>query len=158
MVTMSEVAQDELDQPSELQAPRSYSYEPETPANTDSDGISQSAPVPQPNVETYSLVPILGRIVEQEQKLSTLTDDLIQEAYNKACEENSQPPLTKGVKYDFLIEEIADFTGPPRFIPLVGMAAANHRHYKCTILSESETTRIVYIDYQQMVLQSETRY
>jgi hypothetical protein len=40
-----------------------------------------------------------------------------------------------------VIEKIADYVDPPRFVPLIGPAQLHHAHYKCTIYY-TEVTRV----------------
>jgi hypothetical protein len=58
-------------------------------------------------------------------------------------------------EYRIVKELIADYREAKRFVPLIGVAALHHRHYKCTLYTEGNQAPfgVVYVDHNRFVLE-----
>jgi hypothetical protein len=119
------------------------------------------------NHERYERVPIIGPITAGETPiaLDPPSDDEVIQALEKARPTRGGIPLfweKHRNNVQIVKEKIADYTDPPRFIPLIGMASLHHAHYKCTIyfsertingwpvpytLEDKEASEVIYIDH-----------
>lgn len=119
------------------------------------------------NHERYERVPIIGPTTASGDPiaLDPPSDDEVMQALEKARPVRGGIPLLHEKQRNnvqIVKEKIADYTDPPRFIPLIGMARLHHAHYKCTVyfsertingwpvpytLEDKESVEVLYIDH-----------
>jgi len=117
--------------------------------------------------ERYARVPILGPTTAggPPVALDPPSDDEVMRALERAKPVGGGVPLlfeTQRNDVRIIKEKIADYTDPPRFVPLIGPAQLHHAHYKCTIyyserqivgypvphtLEDKESVETIYIDH-----------
>lgn len=119
------------------------------------------------NYKRYERVPILGPTTAGGPAiaLDPPSDDEVMQALERARPVRGGIPLLHEKQRNrvrIVKEKIADYTDPPRFIPLIGMASLHHAHYKCTVyfsertingwpvpytLENEEAVEVLYIDH-----------
>lgn len=126
--------------------------------------------------ERYARVPILGPTTAggPAVALDPPSDDEVMRALEKARPVGGGVPLlfeTQRNNVRIIKEKIADYTDPPRFVPLIGPAQLHHAHYKCTIyfseerivgypvphtLEDRESVETIYIDHNHFHMVGDT--
>ncbi len=105
--------------------------------------------------ERYTRVPVLGPLTTEKNEvpLEPLSDDEVFAAFERS---NETPPVYRMPRGEYRIvkELIADYREAKRFVPLIGVAALHHRHYKCTLYTEGNQAPfgVVYVDHNRFVL------
>ncbi len=106
--------------------------------------------------ERYTRVPLLGPATTEknEEPFTPLSDYEVLYAFEKSNENNPHDRMPGG-EYRIVKELIADYREAKRFVPLVGVAALHHRHYKCTLYTEGNQAPlgVVYVDHNRLVLE-----
>lgn len=84
--------------------------------------------------ERYTRVPVIGPLTTEKNEvpLEPLSDDEVFAAFERS---NETTPVYRMPRSEYRIvkELTADYKDAKRFVPLIGVAAVQHRHYKCTL-------------------------
>lgn len=114
------------------------------------------AAIEQIGIERYTRVPVLGPLTTQKNEVpfAPPSDSEVFQAFKKSNENNPQYRIPRG-EYRIVKELTADYREAKRFVPLIGVAAVQHRHYKCTLytVENQAPLGVVYVDHNRFVLE-----
>lgn len=156
--------------------------------NPSSDSDAQTVPLEQKFVDNgaaYEPLPIYGPLIQREVRprgtpilskipyinrlfknvdfideteQSAPTDEEIVRALEKQSKDGSLSDAFSAGQIKISSTMIKDFVEPVRFVPLIGEATLQHRHYKCELhdAKTNELMRVVYVDFCQFALNKAT--